>query len=110
MGLRSLGQSKRSFRTGHGFSFNSAGGTIKIVHEPNPGEYTVTFQQLGGPGPRGTVQVSEYLNDNTECKTRGWTSSGNDLVVSVLCFDAVGGKADSRFNVLVVRDNISAAK
>lgn len=54
------------------YSYNSAGGDIRIVRS-GTGVYAVRFSGLGGYGaPGGHVQVTAYGMTSQACKVQSW--------------------------------------
>jgi hypothetical protein len=83
------------------FSFNSAGGRIRVErHEL--GRYTVTFEGLVmGPG---NAQVVAYGPGNKYCNVASWGGGQ----VRVQCFSQWGSPADSQFVVSLVDRLVTA--
>lgn len=61
------------------------------------GDYQVRFLGAGMAG--GNVQVTALGLNNRYCKVRNWYKVGHDQVIRVRCFNRLGGRADSAFNV-----------
>jgi Metallo-peptidase family M12 len=85
------------------YSHNSAGGEVQIYRN-GKGTYRVVFNGLGGHGVAGGhVQITPYKSDSRIiCRSEGWSSSGNDFIAYVGCYDVLGNPQDSRYNVLVM--------
>ena len=68
---------------------------------PATGRYAVVFAGLASAANKGSnAQVSAYGTDNSYCKVQQWRPQGADLAFNVLCFNAAGKAADSRFTLL----------
>ena len=94
-------QTAGSYTPHASYAYNSSGGAIGVTRS-DVGTYAVTFDGLGGNGtPGGHVQVTAYGTDSHAAKVQRWNSFGSDFIVHVLCFDASGAPADSRYTVLV---------
>jgi len=77
--------------------FNSAG-TLNEVTRNGTGDYEVRLPGLGGAG--GTVKVTAFSSFARTCKVAGWSSSGGDKLVDVLCFDLAGAPVDETFTLV----------
>src|SRR5207237_49407 len=73
-------------------------GQYASVQRTAVGAYIVSFagQKFGG----GTVEVTAYGTGSQYCKVSSWGPQGNDQNVGVLCFDATGAPADSKFTAV----------
>jgi non-ribosomal peptide synthetase component F len=61
------------------------------------------FAGLGGTGTAGGhVQVTAYGPGSETCKVEKWSSSADDFIADVRCFDASGHPADARYTVLAI--------
>jgi uncharacterized protein YjdB len=87
--------------TTNNYSRTSTAGAISISRTI-AGTYTV---RLGGQARTGaspeTVLVTSY-GSTAYCKASQWAANGADMLVTVLCFDAAGVLADTRFTVLLI--------
>jgi choice-of-anchor B domain-containing protein len=84
------------------YSYNQSGGPIEITRSAT-GTYAVRFAGLGGTGTAGGhVQVTAYGPGSETCKVEKWSSSADDFVADVRCFDAAGNPADARYTVLAI--------
>jgi hypothetical protein len=89
-----------SYTPSPSYSYNSDGNTNTATRS-SAGVYQVQLPGLGTGGfftARGHVQVTAYGSGPTRCKVQSWGSTVN-ANVNVLCFDAAGAPADSRFVV-----------
>jgi hypothetical protein len=68
----------------------------------SPGLYRVTFPGLGTE-TGGNVQVTAQGPSSTRCKVVTWSPGAAELSVFVLCHDALGQRANSKFSVAYVR-------
>lgn len=83
------------------YAYNEGGGPITITRSAT-GMYSVRFAGLGGNGSAGgNVQVTGYGSDMNDCKVRFWSSSGTDMVASVMCLTPAGSRVDARYTILV---------
>jgi hypothetical protein len=88
--------SSASYTPSLSYQYNSDGNTNTATRSA-VGVYQVQFPGLGGfIFGRGHAQVTTYGAGTARCKVQSWSASAN---VNVLCFDATGAPADSRFNV-----------
>ncbi|MDI1437477.1 hypothetical protein [Polyangium sorediatum] len=78
------------------FQFNSTGAN-NTVARLGAGRYTVTLPGQTAVG--GTVEVTAYGAGSDHCKVASWTQLGDDMVVSVRCFDSAGALSDSMFDL-----------
>ncbi len=82
------------------YSYNSAGGAIKIVPRAT-GVYWVEFDSLYDGAP-DNAQVTAYLT-NGYCEAGNWgphTPKSKQVLVTVWCWDANGNSANQIFSVL----------
>ncbi len=77
-------------------AYNPAG-TITSTRNA-AGMYTVVFNGLSGSG--GTVQVTAFGSDNTNCWSNGW--SGINFAALVECTSPAGTPVDSDFFIAVI--------
>ena len=77
---------------------NSSGGAVTIEALPDPGFYKVVFAGLAH-GTVGNVQVSAYGAGNERCKPMLVNRTSTDANVWVICHNAAGVRAASRFVV-----------
>jgi hypothetical protein len=96
-------------------SYNSMGGANTIARN-GTGNYTVTFSGMAQPGGNPQVTTGTQAGSGavaSRCKSSGWTVTGGNTAVNVLCFDAHGAPLDSVFYLLYVNNeaagDISAA-
>jgi hypothetical protein len=85
----------------HPFRRYTTAGDSSVTHLAT-GAWRVTFPNIAVPG--GTVHVTSY-GGNHHCKVNSWGTSGADVVVYALCFDALNRPVDGRFSVLFYRDD-----
>ena len=81
--------------------FNSTGGLNEITRN-STGDYEVRLPGLGGVD--GTVKVTAFSSFDEFCKVKGWSSSGGDKFVDVLCFDLAGAPVDVNFTLAFARE------
>jgi hypothetical protein len=93
-------QSTASYTPSASYQYSSAGLTNTITRS-STGVYRVTFPGLGTSG--GHPEVTSYgpSSSTTRCKIASW-AGGTAESVNVLCFDAAGAPADSRYVVTFV--------
>jgi hypothetical protein len=84
------------------YQFNSKGRT-NTVTRVTPGRYAVLMPGLGGGQVGGTVLVTGYSSDNTNCIVSDWFSNGPDLDVDVQCRNLAGAQVDGFFTVTYAR-------
>jgi len=87
------------------YSYNSTGGRISVARR-RAGVYGVEIDARGADAAAiggGNVQVTAYGPGAEYCKSNGWIGHGTPYAFTVLCFDASGRPADSRFTALVLR-------
>lgn len=89
-------QSSASYTPSTYYQYNSDGLTNTITRSA-VGTYQVTLPGLGTT--RGHPEVTAYgpSVSTTRCKIQNWGSSSGNEFVNVLCFDATGAPADSRY-------------
>ncbi|HEY3181299.1 MAG TPA: hypothetical protein VGJ77_00570 [Gaiellaceae bacterium] len=89
-------QSAASYTPSTSYQYNSDGLTNTITRSAT-GTYQVTLPGLSTT--RGHPEVTAYSpsGSTTRCKIQNWGWSGGDETVNVLCFDATGAAADSRY-------------
>jgi hypothetical protein len=80
--------------------YNSVGAANTVTHA-GVGLYSVSFIGLGTPGPQdGTFQATAVNPAaGARCKVAAWSSTPNGQFLRVLCVNAAGALADSRFTV-----------
>lgn len=85
----------------HEGSFNSSGGTNKVV-KIGKGKYTVTLPGLASSS--GHVMVTSWVGyqARAQCKVVNWGPSGDDEVVNVRCFNATGAAINTNFDLTYV--------
>ena len=86
------------------YTHNPMGGVS--VDRTDAGRYAVRFSGLGDPRGDGNVQVTAYGDDNRRCNVSSWDSIGDDFVANVLCMEATGRAADSRFSIAAIPPNV----
>jgi hypothetical protein len=88
--------SSASYAPSSFYQYNSDG-LANTITRSAVGTYQVTLPGLGTT--RGHPEVTSYgpSASTTRCKIRSWGSSGGNEFVNVLCFDASGAAADSRY-------------
>lgn len=86
------------------YSHNTTGATNR-VERMSTGRYRAYLPGLGDPG--GHVQVTSYGTDAAYCNATYWGPSDSDERIDVSCFDGAGRRADSRFNLLFLTDDVS---
>jgi hypothetical protein len=84
------------------YQFNSKGFT-NTVTRVTPGRYAVFMPGLGGGPVGGTVLVTGYSSDNTNCVVSDWFSDGTNLDVDVQCRNPAGAQVDAFFTVTYAR-------
>jgi hypothetical protein len=89
-------ESAASYTPDIDYSFNSAGGAVGITRS-SAGVYNVSFAGLGSGTQFSNVLVSGYQTNGT-CKVSGWNVGAASI--GVLCFDAAGNPADSKYTLL----------
>ena len=90
-----------SYNASSYYAHNPGDGATKIKRTAK-GRYQVTFTGLKPKIYKGgNVQVTAYGSSYGRCKVVSWGGVGNDLRVSVACFDRNGRPKDQLFNVLV---------
>ena len=77
------------------YQFNSKGGT-NTVSRVSTGVYSVSLPKVGLDS--GTVKVTGYTTDATNCQVGGWGGSPT-LTVTVQCYDTAGNPADGAFTM-----------
>ena len=81
--------------------YNSAGFANTVIHT-GVGQWDVKFPGLGTPGPiDGSLQATAVSSPTVpaRCKVRSWSSSSSGQVAQVICFNAGGALADTRFTL-----------
>jgi uncharacterized protein YjdB len=77
-------------------AYNSTLGSVRVQHR-GPGRYDVTFAGFSG-APSGGRFIAHAVDmdedDPGYCSVSGWTRSGSDLTVSVVCFHEEDGTPD----------------
>lgn len=68
---------------------------VDSITRTGVGSYTIRHLNLGIVG--GTVHVTAYGSDTTQCKVVSWYPSGNDQLVNVKCHDLRGLPVDTLF-------------
>lgn len=86
-------------------NYDSAGGKVTVT-AGSTGQYTVTFGKLGGI-TSGHAEITSLSTRDT-CAVGGWSPSGADLNVSVLCYDTTGAPASGSFSLLVTQPRHTA--
>ena len=85
------------------FARSSSGGAITVTHL-GVGNYRVEFQGMQNPfNDPEQVQVTPFGLVYAVCTAVRRSDSPTGRIVSVLCRDASGAPADTRFNVLLMR-------
>lgn len=85
------------------YTYNPTGGTNAVVNN-SVGNYTVSFPGLGGANG-GFAMVSKYASGDINCHVASWTNGANggqDVAVTVFCYDGAGNLADSAFTALFI--------
>lgn len=82
------------------YQFNGGAGADTVARN-GTGEYTVSIPDIGVNA--GTVKVTGYNDDPTNCDVQGWGGSPT-LEVSVFCNDSSGGAADAYFSMTWAND------
>lgn len=85
-----------------GYSYNSSGAE-NTVERGGVGAYTAVLPGFTGDG--GLPHVTAYGDQTVSCNAFGWSKRDEStLVVDVLCFDAAGAPADSRFTLFYQKE------
>lgn len=77
----------------------STGGSVPKVSKLSTGTYSVRFIDTGLTNNlSGNIQVTAVKQTGPRrCNVYGWTTDGNDVLVTVRCYDFLGNIADSGF-------------
>jgi hypothetical protein len=86
-----------SYTPAPSYQFNSGGGTNTITRTA-VGNYTVALPGIGLN--RGTVKVTGFGNDSTDCQVGEWFRSSGTLQVTVGCQNSSGQPADAMFTMV----------
>ena len=76
------------------YVYNSSGGAVTTART-SVGNYTVTFAGIGSPG--GVAHADAYGSNSNFCNVSGWSNSGADEKVSVVCYTTGTAPVDSMF-------------